>query len=426
MSISNISKGEAMKTKEKILVVDDEEKICRNVEKILAKGDYEVSYALSADEALEKMAKESYALLISDIVMPGMNGLEFLKLVKNQWPLTKVVMITAYASTDTAVKAIRLGALDYIPKPFTPDELRLPVELALAGELTEATATEQEIEAINVIDIDTPFDRDEVAKYTDEEYARTLSRSDIPVGIAPSPGLLENYCEMGRMVCEIFAKVGGTCKGGMKTGKCPQIEARKKKAARKKQGFDLDKLIGIDMPFDYEEVAAITGPEYVQYVNREGYAFLPYEELKKNAARFLAKEPEPAEMVAEVVAIAAQPELLIVDDEVAVNNNIRKIFAKKGYRVEQAVSKDEALQKVEQKAYKLVLLDLKMPGVKGLELLQAIREKRPETMVIIITGYASIESAKETARLGAVAYLPKPFTPQEIREAAEQAFQIAA
>jgi DNA-binding response OmpR family regulator len=396
------------------------------VEKILAKDDYDVSYASSTDEALEKMAKESYSLLISDIIMPGMNGLEFLKLVKNQWPLTKVIMFTAYASTDTAVKAMRLGAVDYIPKPFTPDELRLPVELALTGELTEATPTEQEIEAINVIDIDSPFDTDEVAKYTDEDYAKSVSRSDIPIAGGPSPELMENYCEMGAMVCEIFAKVGGTCKGGMKTGKCPQIEARKRKAAKQKQGFDPNKLIGIDMPFDYEEVAAITGPEYVQYLDRDGYAFMPYEQLKKNAARFLATEPEPAQVSLEVVEDAVQHDILVIEDEVAVNNNIRKILAKKGYQVDQAVTKEEALQKIDQRAYKLVLLDLKIPGVKGLELLRAIREKRPESMVIIITGYASIETAKETARLGAVAYLPKPFTPNEVRDVTEQAVQLAA
>jgi DNA-binding response OmpR family regulator len=415
-----------METKTKILVVDDEVKICRNVEKILAKDDYDVSHASSADEALEKMAKESYSLLISDIIMPGMNGLEFLKLVKNQWPLTKVIMFTAYASTDTAVKAMRLGAVDYIPKPFTPDELRLPVELALTGELTEVSPTEQEVEAINVIDIDSPFDTDEVAKYTDEDYAKSVSRSDIPIAGGPSPELLENYCELGAMVCEIFAKVGGTCKGGMKTGKCPQIEARKKKAARQKQGFDPNKLIGIDMPFDYEEVAAITGPEYVQYLERDGYAFLPYDQLKKNAARFLATEPEPAPVSLEVVEDAVQHDILVIEDEVAVNNNIRKILAKKGYQVDQAVTKEEALQKIEQRGYRLVLLDLKIPGVKGLELLRAIREKRPESLVIIITGYASIETAKETARLGAVAYLPKPFTPNEIREATESAVQLAA
>ena len=415
-----------METKAKILVVDDEEKICRNTQKILAKEDYDVSYALSGDEALEKMAKESYSLLISDIVMPGMNGLEFLKLVKNQWPLTKVIMFTAYASIDTAMKAVRLGALDYIPKPFTPDELRLPVKLALTGELTEASTTEQEREAMNIIDIDSPFDRDDVAKSTDEEYADHVSRSDIPVVGAPRPELLENYCEMGARLCEIYEKVGGTCKGGMKTGKCPQIEAEKKKAARKKQRFDSEKLIGIDMPFDYEEVYAITGPEYVQYVDRDGYAFLPYDQLKQNAARFLAKETEPEPISSEDLETAARHEVLIIEDEVAVNNNIRKILSKRGYQVDQAFTKEEALRKTEQIAYKIVLLDLKIPGVSGLELLRAIREKRPESMVIIITGYASIETAKETARLGAVAYLPKPFTPNEIREVTENAVQLAA
>jgi CheY-like chemotaxis protein len=230
------------------------------------------------------------------------------------------------------------------------------------------------------------------------------------------------------MVCEIFAKVEGTRKGGLKTGKCPQIEARKKKAAKQKQqqGFDPDKLIGIDMPFDYEEVAAITGPEYVQYMDRDGYAFIPYEQLNKNAARFLATEPEPAVIPLEVAAEAPRQDILVIEDEVAVNNNIRKILAKKGYQVDQAVTKDEALQKIEQTSYKLVLLDLKIPGVKGLELLRAVREKRPESMIVIITGYASIETAKETARLGAVAYLPKPFTPTEIRDVTESAVKLAA
>jgi DNA-binding NtrC family response regulator len=74
------------------------------------------------------MARESLSLLISDIVMPGKNGLELLKMVKKEWPLTKAVMMTAYAATDTAIKSVRLGALDYIAKPFTPDEIRTVTE----------------------------------------------------------------------------------------------------------------------------------------------------------------------------------------------------------------------------------------------------------------------------------------------------------
>lgn len=406
----------------KILVVDDEKQICKNVEKILSKNNYEIVQATSAKEAMEKMAQDSFSLLISDIVMPEMNGLELLKLVKKEWPLTKAIMMTAYASTETAVKAIRLGALDYLTKPFTPDELRTTVDQALIGELIEAATTEKERE---IIDLDIPFDPEEVAKYTGEDYVDKLGPSDMPI-VEAAPETLENYCELGAMLCDIFAKLENTCKGGVKTGECPQLKAKKKKAAKAKKGFDSATLIGIDHPFNYEEVISITGPEYIHNLHHEGYAFLPYEELKQNVARLMEKDPERPAVVHEIVQEAPLAEILVIDDEVTVNNNIRKILSKKGYTVDQAFTKNEALEKIEQQAYSLVLLDLKIPDVKDLELLKDIRDRRPETMVIIITGYASIETAVESSRMGVIDYLPKPFTPDEVRNAAERAFQLAA
>ena len=415
-----------METPVKVLVVDDEIGICRNVEKILSKNNYEVVHAQSAKEALEKMATDSFSLLISDIIMPEMNGLELLKLTKAQWPLVKVVMMTAYASTDAAVKAIRLGALDYVPKPFTPDELRSTVGHALSGELIEASTTQNERELIDVIDVDIPFSRDEVSKYTGEDYAKMLGPSDMPVVEMPAPETIENFCMVGEMVCDIFKKVGSTCKGGVKTAECPQKKAKEKKAAKGEKGFDAKKLIGIDQPFNYEEMVSMTGPEYVRNVQQDGMVFLPYEELKRNVAKLMEMEADAEPIFHELAREPVHKNILVVDDEVAVNNNIRKILSKKGYHVDQAVTRNEALQKIEERAYRLVLLDLKIPGVKGLELLKSIRDKRPETMVIIITGYASIETAVETARLGAVNYLPKPFTPAEIRTATENALQLAA
>ncbi len=403
-----------MENVQKIMVVDDEMEICQNVEKILGKGNYEIVTAQSAKEALEKMAKDSFSLLISDIVMPEMNGLEFLKLAKKEWPLTKAIIMTAYASTDTAMKAIRLGALDYLQKPFTPDELRTTVSDALTGKLAEVPVADEEREAIEVISIDIPYDRDEVVRQTSEDYANSLNRSDMPeMKIAP-PENIEGYCTLGEMVCDIYKKLGATCKGGKKKNECPQ-KAKKAKKAKGKQ-FDSKKLIGIDMPFDYEEVLAATSPEYVKYMDMDGFAFLPYEELKKSAP---AARPAPVEE-------AAFGDILVVDDEVAVNNNVRKILDKKGFAVDQAVSKDEALDKINQHAYKLVLLDLRMPGVQGLELLQAITETRPDTKVVIITGYASIETAIESARIGAIDYLAKPFTPDDLRTVTDNAMRIAA
>ncbi len=412
----------------KILVVDDEKGICENVQKILAKNNYEVTQALSAKEALEKMAQESYSLLISDIVMPEKNGLELLKLVKEQWPLTKVIIMTAYSSTDTAMKAIRLGALDYIPKPFTPKEIRETVGRAFSGELQETPVPDKERKAIDVIDLDIPFDRQEVAKYTGQEYTDRLGPSDMPVVEMPAPETLEYYCKIGLKVCDIFKKLGNTCKAGLKSSECPQAKkaAKAKKSGNEQKRFDPRKLIGIDQPFSYEEVASITGPEYIMSLQSDGIAFVPYEELKRQVAGLLEKRSPRKAVVRNLSGKTGRQGVLVIDDEAAVNNNIRRILSKKGYQVDQAMTKEEALQKIEDKAYGLVLLDLKIPGVKGLELLKAIRERSPESLVVIITGYASIETAKESARLGAIDYLPKPFTPDEIRKVAENAIRLAA
>ena len=227
------------------------------------------------------------------------------------------------------------------------------------------------------------------------------------------------------MVCDIFKKLGATCKAGTKTAACPQKKAKKGKA-KAARGLDSKTLIGIDQPFNYEEVAAITGPEYIHNLHHEATVVRPYEELKKAMSLKMQQPASKVPAEPEVTTAPATKSILVIDDEVAVNNNIRKILAKKDYHVDQAVTKQDALDKIKARPYKLVLLDLKIPGVKGLELLQAVREFNPSAKVIIITGYASIETAVESVRLGAVDYLPKPFTPAEIRHATDQVFQLAA
>jgi DNA-binding NtrC family response regulator len=161
-------------------------------------------------------------------------------------------------------------------------------------------------------------------------------------------------------------------------------------------------------------------------LHHEDLVVTPYEELKKEMAHRLAKPAERAPADQGLIKEPAYKNILVIDDEVAVNNNIRKILMKNGYHVDQAVTKDEALDKIQARPYKLILLDLKIPGVRGLELLKAVRDKNPQAKVIIITGYASIETAVESARQGAIDYLPKPFTPDEIRSVTENAFRLAA
>ncbi len=508
-----------MENQIKIMVVDDEVGICKNVEKILTKNNYSVVHTQSASQALEMMKDGTFSLLISDIVMPEMNGLELLNHVSKEVPGIKTVMMTGYASTNTAVKAIRLGALDYIPKPFTPDELRTTVSNALLGKYDEISISDEERDTIEVMDInldfgsdaasnliepetktlldeivetpqfhcevgdmvcdvmeklgatcktglkkeycpklkalakkqaknraqfnpktmigiDQPFDYDEVVAITGPEYVRNLDRDGFAflpyedlkkvdlnkfdtkkekTTVAPAKDaakeLPQFHCEVGDMVCDVMEKLGATCKTGLKKKYCPKLKALAKKQAKKSAVFNPKTMIGIDQPFDYDEVVAITGPEYVQHLDRDGFSFLPYEELKKvDVNKYSAKAKN----------------ILVVDDEVSVNNNIRKILGKKGFEVDQAMSKEDALEMINQQTYKLVLLDLRMPGVSGLELLKAISQVQPHARVIIITGYASIETAIETARIGAVDYLPKPFTPDELRNVAERAYTLAA
>jgi CheY-like chemotaxis protein len=224
------------------------------------------------------------------------------------------------------------------------------------------------------------------------------------------------------MVCDIFKKLGATCKAGTKSGECPQLKAKKAKTAAA-PAPDNSRWIGPDLPFVPEEVAAAAGPDYVKHLYLEDRVVMPYEELKRNMA---ARLRQPAAVRPDLDREAGRPYILVIDDEVAVNNNIRKILARKGYRVDQATSRDDALEKIQSRPYGLVILDLKIPGVKGLELLAAVRERQPAARVIIVTGYASIETAVEGARLGAVGYVPKPFTPEELRLAAEKAVRLAA
>jgi len=116
--------------KGRILIVDDEEIVIRSCKRILAGGDFQVDAASNGLEALAKIQEDDYDMLILDIKMPKMNGIEVLQRVKEAHPDIDVIMITGLNQIDTAVKAMKLGAFDYLPKPFDPEELEIVVARA--------------------------------------------------------------------------------------------------------------------------------------------------------------------------------------------------------------------------------------------------------------------------------------------------------
>jgi len=116
----------------RILVVDDELNICQSCTKILAKLDYDVSYALNGYDALKMMDTDPFDVILTDLKMSSLGGMEVLRRVKDAYPDTLVIVMTGYASVSSAVEVMKMGALDYLPKPFTPDELRAIVMQAVA------------------------------------------------------------------------------------------------------------------------------------------------------------------------------------------------------------------------------------------------------------------------------------------------------
>ena len=123
--------------KSRILVVDDEDSIREFLEIMLKKENYEVTTAEDGLRAKEILAKKSFDMVISDMQMPNMTGIELLKHVKESYPDLVFMMITAFGTTETAVDAMKMGAYDYVTKPFKIDEVRLNIANALRSKNLE-------------------------------------------------------------------------------------------------------------------------------------------------------------------------------------------------------------------------------------------------------------------------------------------------
>ncbi len=123
--------------KSRILVVDDEESIREFLEIMLKKEGYEVSTAEDGQKAKEMLLKKSFDMVISDLQMPNVTGIELLKYVKDSYPETVFMLITAFGTTETAVEAMKMGAYDYVTKPFKIDEVRMNIANALKSQNLE-------------------------------------------------------------------------------------------------------------------------------------------------------------------------------------------------------------------------------------------------------------------------------------------------
>jgi DNA-binding response OmpR family regulator len=386
---------------EKILVVDDEENVCRSVRKILSRKGYTVADALNVADAVKKINETSFDLVITDLMMPKTNGMELLQIIRDDYPELDVIMITGYASIDSAVKATKLGATGYLSKPFTPDELMTVTEQALADRKnkpvvkpqSKAVTTEPNSTDDDIIDVDMPFSAREVARSTSPEYVEALTHSDMPLA---KKGTGKAYCHTGKRECVRVVKEGREC-----ANECPIEKKEKARAAKSvtRVTRPTADIIDVDLPFSIGEVEQVTGADYISCLDRSD---IPRAALYGRNA-------------------SAKHSVLVVDDEPIVCHSVRKILAKQSCAVEEAFDVDVAMRKMKLSKYDLVILDLKMPKRSGIEVLQSIREQYPDVPVVMVSGYASIESAIEATKFGAFNFIPKPFTPDELSKVSIEA-----
>jgi len=135
--------------KPRILIVDDEKDFTESLAERLTLRDYEVSTSFSGEEALEKLKTYNLDVVILDVQMPGLDGIETLREIKRIKPLTEVIMLTAHATVETAIKGMQLGALDYLMKPCDNEELVSKIERGYERKADQ----EERIRAAKVADI---------------------------------------------------------------------------------------------------------------------------------------------------------------------------------------------------------------------------------------------------------------------------------
>lgn len=124
-----------------VLVVDDEKNIRMTLSMTLESMSYQIQTAVNGEEALEKMSANEFWLILLDLKMPGMDGIEVLRRVSKKYPKIRVIIITAHGTIESAVEAMKLGAVDFIQKPFTANEIReLVNQVAVRETLDESKA----------------------------------------------------------------------------------------------------------------------------------------------------------------------------------------------------------------------------------------------------------------------------------------------
>jgi len=278
----------------KILIVDDEPVICQSCEKIFKRAGHNVKYTTSAREAFRILENEEFDIIFTDLKMPDIGGMEVIREVKQKYPDTVVIIITGFATIASAVETMRFGAYDYLPKPFTPNEI-----LAV---------------------LDKAIERRELIKSTSRKYNYTVSEGFEGI-IGRSPKMLEVY--------DLIEKVAPTDStvlilGESGTGKDITAKAIHRRSKRKNKSYfavDITTLSGTLIEselFGYKK-GSFTGA----YNDKPGIF-----QAADDGTIFLDEIGNiPVELQAKLLRVIQEQEFIPVGGTIPEKTDVRMIFA---------------------------------------------------------------------------------------------------
>ncbi len=351
----------------KVLVVDDDRSIHVTIAGILRKEGYEVDIMENGYKALEAVKKSSYDIALIDIRMPGINGVETFKKLKEISPETTVIMMTAYAVQDLKKEALDEGAYKVIDKPF---DMRKMIEVL------------KKIDSKNIVlVVDDDMNFRKTLKYNLESQGfKTINAEDgsraLKIIKRKLPDVVILDCIMpGMSGSQTLQKMNQIVH---KSGKKPEVIL----VSGYKNNEEIAKALSLGAKKFFEKPINIG-------------------ELKENIEKTLSGRTEGEKRKTGSV--------LVVDDETYFRNMLVETLRNAGYFVKEAENGKKAIELGAENECMVILLDVRLPDISGFDVYEKIKTNYPEKKIIMMTGYARDDELIREIEKRGCAYLIKPF-----------------